>query len=65
VVGFLASLAALVIGFVPSSQFGGGSVAAYVGIIAGGLIVVGLLVPYLFYRFRQPSWQTEEEAAAS
>jgi amino acid transporter len=56
-VGFLASIAAMAIGFVPSSQFGGGSVLAYVGIVAGGLVLLGLLVPYAFYRLRKPSWR--------
>ncbi|WIM98435.1 APC family permease [Actinoplanes oblitus] len=66
-VGFAASLAALLIGFVPSSQFGGGSVWAYLAIVAGGALGLGLLVPYLFYRSRKPSWKTvtaEEEVPA-
>jgi len=58
VVGLLASLAALVIGFVPPSQFGSGSTLAYVVIVGGGLLIVGLLVPYLFLRFRQPAWRS-------
>jgi amino acid transporter len=65
VVGFLSSIAALLIGFVPSSQFGGGSVVAYVAVVASGLIIVGLLVPFLFYRFRKPSWQTADPAATA
>jgi amino acid transporter len=65
VVGFLASLAALVIGFVPPSQFGGGSVWSYLLIVGGGLLIVGLLVPFLFYRFRKPSWKSPEAAAAA
>jgi amino acid transporter len=67
-VGFLASIAALFIGFVPSSQFGGNSVLLYVAIVGGGLVIVGLLVPFLFYRLRKPSWKTadpvETEAVA-
>ncbi|SNY52947.1 APC family permease [Paractinoplanes atraurantiacus] len=68
-VGFAASLAALLIGFVPSSQFGSGSVGTYLAIVAGGALGLGLLVPYLFYRFRKPHWKTEtasdpEEAVA-
>ncbi|MFD0331515.1 hypothetical protein ACFQZC_33615 [Streptacidiphilus monticola] len=57
VVGFLASLAAFGIGFVPSSQFGGGSVWSYVGIVAGGTVLLGLLIPWLFLRLRKPGWQ--------
>ncbi len=62
VVGFLASSAALLIGFVPSSQFGGSSVLLYVAIVGGGLGIVGLLVPFLFYRLRKPSWKTADPA---
>jgi len=65
VVGFLASLAALFIGFVPSSQFGGGSAGAYILIVGGGLLIVGLLIPFLFYRFRKPSWKTADAAVAA
>jgi putative glutamate/gamma-aminobutyrate antiporter len=57
VVGLLASLAALVIGFVPPSQFGSGNVGAYIGIIGGGLVILGLLIPYAFLRLRKPNWR--------
>jgi amino acid transporter len=62
-VGFVASLAALLIGFIPSSQFGGGSTFAYVAIIATGALGLGLLVPWLFYKSRKPSWKLPEAAA--
>ncbi|MEV6107219.1 APC family permease [Streptomyces sp. NPDC051940] len=68
VVGLLSSLAALCIGFVPPSQFGGNSVLQYVVIVGGGLVILGLLIPWLFLKFRKPSWQTEaarEEEATS
>ncbi|MFD5522147.1 APC family permease [Streptomyces sp. NPDC127066] len=68
VVGFLASAAAMVIGFVPPSQFGGNSVLLYVIIIGSGLGVLGLLIPWAFLKFRKPGWQSdaarEEEAGA-
>jgi amino acid transporter len=60
-VGFAASLAALLIGFIPPSQFGSGSVGVYLLIVAGGALGLGLLVPYLFYRFRKPSWRAAEQ----
>ncbi|MBB2941271.1 amino acid transporter [Actinoplanes lutulentus] len=65
-VGFAASLAALLIGFVPPSQFGSGSVGIYLTVVAGGALGLGLLVPYLFLRLRKPSWRTEpaEEVTA-
>jgi amino acid transporter len=68
-VGFAASLAALLIGFVPPSQFGNGNPLVYVLIVAGGALGLGLLVPFLFYRARNPSWKTagadEAEVAQS
>ncbi len=63
VVGLLASACAMAIGFVPSSQFGSGSVWTYIGIVGGGLLVLGLLVPYLFLRLRKPGWRSPEAAA--
>jgi glutamate:GABA antiporter len=62
VVGFLASVAALLIGFVPPSQFGGGGPVTYLVIVLGGLGVVGLLIPYLFLKFRKPSWRSADAA---
>ena len=58
VVGFIASLAAFGIGFVPPSQFGSGSLWVYILIVAGGLVIVGLLIPFLLVRFRKPSWRS-------
>lgn len=63
VVGFLASAAAILIGFVPPSQFENGSTAAYVGLILGGTVLLGLLPPWLFLKFRKPSWKSEEAAS--
>ncbi|MFD0072874.1 APC family permease [Streptomyces sp. NPDC127166] len=64
-VGLLASLAALAIGFVPPSQFGGGSVWSYVLFIGCGLLVLGFLIPWLFLRFRKPNWRTAAAGAPS
>jgi len=63
VVGFVASAAALAVGFIPPSQFGGGSPWTYVAVVGTGVLVIGLLIPFLFYRFRKPSWKTAEESA--
>lgn len=62
-VGFAASLAALLIGFIPPSQFESGNAGIYVAVVAGGALGLGLLVPYLFYRARKPSWKTADEGA--
>lgn len=56
-VGFTASLAALLVGFIPPSQFGGGNPLVYFAIVAIGALGLGLLVPFLFYKFRKPSWK--------
>ena len=55
-------LAALLIGFVPPSQFESGNVGVYIVIVAGGALGLGLLVPYLFYRFRKPTWKQPDTA---
>lgn len=58
VVGFLASAAAIVIGFVPPSQFGGGDGLRYVLVILVGVVGFGLLAPALFLLLRKPSWKS-------
>lgn len=64
-VGFAASLAALLVGFIPPSQFGGGNPWIYFVIVAGGALGLGLLIPFLFYRFRKPSWKLPDAAEAT
>jgi amino acid transporter len=65
VVGFVASAAAIVIGFVPPSQFESGNAGAYVAIILAGTVLIGLLPPWLFLKFRKTSWKTSELEATS
>ncbi len=60
VVGFLASAAAIVIGFVPPSQFESGSALAYGALILAGTVLLGLLPPWLFLKLRKPGWKTAE-----
>jgi amino acid transporter len=62
-VGFLASAAAIVIGFVPPSQFGDSNAGVYALIILAGTVLIGLLPAWLFLKFRKPSWQRGEAAA--
>ena len=64
-VGFAASLAALLVGFVPPSQFESGNAGLYLLIVAGGALGLGLLVPFLFYRLRKPSWKLPEASEVS
>ncbi|MCM1947969.1 APC family permease [Streptomyces sp. G2] len=55
-VGFVASVLALVIGFVPPDQFDGEPLWRYLLIVGGGLFVLGLLIPALLLRYRKPEW---------
>ncbi len=67
VVGLVASAAALFIGFVPPAQFGSGSVGGYVALVGGGLVLIGFVIPWLFYVSRKPSWRSPagpDEASA-
>jgi amino acid transporter len=67
-VGFAASLSALLVGFIPPSQFGENNPGVYIVIVAGGALGLGLLVPFLFYRMRKPSWRqpdTQSEVSSS
>jgi amino acid transporter len=65
VMGLVASAAAMVIGFIPSSQFGSGSVWSYVLIIGLGLLLLGFLIPFGFLWARKPSWRQPDAAAAA
>jgi amino acid transporter len=65
VLGFVASAAAIVIGFVPPSQFESGNAAVYGLIILAGTVLIGLLPPWLFLRLRTPSWKTTTAEATS
>jgi amino acid transporter len=62
-VGFLASAAAILIGFVPPSQFGDNNAGVYFLIILAGTVLIGLLPAWLFLKLRKPSWKTAEAAA--
>jgi amino acid transporter len=64
VVGLLASAAAMVIGFVPSSQYGSGSLWSYILLVGSGLLLLGVVIPYAFLKSRKPSWKLPEAPAA-
>jgi amino acid transporter len=61
-VGFLASAAAIVIGFVPPSQFGDSNAAVYALIILAGTVLIGVLPAWLFLKFRKPAWKQADGA---
>ena len=64
-IGFAASLAALLVGFIPPSQFADGNAGLYFVIVGGGALGLGLLVPFIFYRMRKPSWRQPEPQEVS
>ncbi|GAB3478409.1 amino acid permease [Nocardiopsis coralliicola] len=57
-IGFAAVAFALVLSFVPPAQLTFGSPAAYVAIVAAGIVVFGG-IPLLITRFRRASWARE------
>jgi amino acid transporter len=57
VLGVGSSVAALVIGFVPPSQFGHSNLLAYAGLILAGIVAIGILPPLLLDRLRKPGWK--------
>jgi amino acid transporter len=59
-VGMLSSAAALLIGFVPPSQAGSTNPGLYFLIVMSGVVIVGLLIPGLFYFLRKPEWKTAD-----
>jgi amino acid transporter len=58
-VGFLSSLAAILISFVPPSQLAF-STAAYLFFVGGGIVLLGVIVPLLCLWLRKPSWKSAE-----
>lgn len=55
--GGVASVAALVIGFVPPSQFSHANPLVYVVLILVGILAIGILPPLLMDRLRKPGWK--------
>lgn len=55
-VGFLGSLLAFVLSFIPPGQISTGSDAVWFGVMIGGCIVF-VAIPFIIYALRKPSWQ--------
>src|SRR6516225_2566858 len=55
--GTASSVAALVIGFIPPSQFGHSNPLVYAILILVGVLAIGILPPLLLDRFRKPGWK--------
>jgi amino acid transporter len=59
------SVIALVIGFMPPSQFGHANPLGYAVLILAGILVIGILPPLLLDRFRKPEWKATGGGSAS
>lgn len=57
VLGVASSVAALVIGFVPPSQFGHLNPLVYALLILAGIVAIGIAPPLLLDRLRKPGWK--------
>jgi glutamate:GABA antiporter len=55
--GIISSVAALVIGFIPPSQFRHSNPLTYALEILAGVLVIGLVPPLLMDRLRKPGWK--------
>jgi glutamate:GABA antiporter len=62
--GAVSSVFALVIGFVPPSQFGHSNPIVYALLILAGIVAIGILPPLLLDRLRKPGWKAAGEGAA-
>jgi amino acid transporter len=63
-VGAVSSVAALVIGFVPPSQFGHPNPLVYTVFILAGILAIGILPPLLMDRLRKPGWKATGSGSA-
>jgi amino acid transporter len=61
-IGVMSAVAALVIGFVPPSQFGHSNGLIYAVLILAGILTIGILPPLLMDRFRRPQWKATADA---
>ena len=62
--GAVSSVAALVIGFIPPSQFGHSNPLTYGVLILAGILAIGILPPLLMDRLRKPGWKSAGDGPA-
>lgn len=55
--GFLGSLLAFILSFIPPSQISTGSPAVWFGVLIGGM-VVSVIIPLVIYANRKPHWKS-------
>ncbi len=59
-VGFLGSLLAFVLSFIPPSQISTGSNVVWYGVLIAGCVIV-VAAPFVIYAMRKPSWKDESD----
>jgi phosphotransferase system glucose/maltose/N-acetylglucosamine-specific IIC component len=55
-VGFLGSLLAFVLSFIPPAQIATGSTTVWYAVLFGGAFVV-VILPFIIYSMRKPEWK--------
>jgi glutamate:GABA antiporter len=63
--GIVSSAAALLIGFIPPSQYGASNALLYTVAIIAGILVIGILPPLLLDRLRKPGWKASGDGQPS
>ena len=61
-VGFLGSLLAFVLSFIPPAQIATGSTTVWYSVLVGGAIIV-VVAPMIIYASRKSSWKSRDAAA--
>jgi glutamate:GABA antiporter len=65
VLGGVSSVATLMIGFIPPSQFGHSNPFVYAALILAGVLAIGILPPVLLDRLRKPGWKAAGPESAA
>ncbi len=58
-------MAALVIGFIPPSQFGHSNPLTYAIEILAGILAIGIVPPLLMDRLRRPGWKAAGDGSGN
>lgn len=58
-IGFLGSLLAFVLSFIPPSQISTGSNIVWYSVLFGGCVIV-VIIPFIIYAMRKPEWQSSD-----
>ena len=57
-VGFLGSLLAFVLSFIPPAQIATGSTTVWYSVLFGGAFIV-VILPFIIYAMRKPEWRNK------